>query len=174
MNLHYTARQTEITPEIKAYCEKRLGRMKSLARDVLDINILLAVEKNRNRAEIQVRAKGAGLVVEEETLDMMNSLKRAFDSLETKVKKEREKWREKKRRGGRERKAVAGPVEAPHPERRVVRSPYYSLKPMSLEEALLQLEAKDREVFLYRREGSEKWAAVFRRKEGSVGLVEPE
>jgi putative sigma-54 modulation protein len=174
MNLHYTARQTEVTPEIKAYCEKRLGRMKDLSRDVLDVNVILAVEKNRNRAEIQIRAKGAGLVVEEETLDMMKSLKRAFDGLEKKIKKEREKWREKKRRGGRDRKAVPGPGEAPEGEKRIVRSSHYSLKPMSFEEALMQLEAKDREVFLYRREGSEKWAAVFRRKDGHVGLVEPE
>ena len=175
MNLHYTARQTEITPEIKAYCEKRLGRMKGLSRDVLDINIILAVEKNRKKAEIQIKAKGAGLVVEEETLDMMNSLNRVFDSLEKKIKKEREKWRERKRRGGgRERKAAVAPAEPPGPEKRIVRSSNYSLKPMTLEEALLQLESKDREVFLYRREKSEKWAAVFRRKDGSVGLVEPE
>ena len=174
MNLHYTARQTEVTPEIRAYCEKRLGRMKGLSRDVLDINIILVVEKNRNKAEIQIKTKGAGLVVEEETLDMMNSLKRAFDSLEKKIKKEREKWREKKRRGGRDRKSAAEPAEIRTPRRRVVRSPHYSLKPMSFEEALLQLEAKDREVFLYRREGSEKWVAVFRRKDGNVGLVEPE
>ncbi len=174
MNLHYTARQTEITPEIQAYCEKRLGRMKGLSRDVLDINIILAVEKNRKRAEIQIKAKGAGLVVEEETLDMMNSLNRVFDSLEKKIKKEREKWRERKRRGGRERKVGIAPAEPPGPEKKIVRSSNYSLKPMALAEALLQLESKDREVFLYRREGSEKWAAVFRRKDGSVGLVEPE
>jgi len=174
MNIHYTARHTEVTPAIEAYCEKRLGRMKSLSRDVLDVNFILAVEKNRSKVEIQVKAKGAGLVVEEETLDMMTSLKRAFDSLDKKIKKDREKWREKKRRGGRERKAVSGPREASEPEKRIVRSAHYSLKPLSLEEAIIQLEAKGREIFLYRREGSQKWAAVFRRKDGNVGLVEPE
>ncbi len=174
MNIHYTSRQAEITPEIKSYCEKRLSRMKTMGRDVLEINIILAAEKNRNRAEIQVRAKGAGLIVEEETLDMMSSLKGAFDSLEKKIKKEREKWREKKRRGGRERKSASGPVEAPEPEKRIIRSQDYSLKPMSVEEAIIRLEVKSREVFVYRREGSEKWAVVFRRKDGNFGLVEPE
>jgi putative sigma-54 modulation protein len=174
MNVHYTARRAALTPEIRAYCEKRLGRLKDLADDVLDINIILAIEKGRSKAEIHVQAKGRGLVVVEETLDMMDSLNRAFDTLETRVRKERAKWREKKRRGGRERKILAPAVEPSEPEKRVVRANYFSLKPMSLEEALVQLDVKAKEVFLFRREGSREWAAVYRRKDGHYGLVEPE
>ena len=174
MNVHYTARQAALTPEIQAYCEKRLGRLKALVDDVLDVNIILIVQKNRSKAEINVRAKGGGLVVVEETLDMMNSLNRAFDTLEKRIRKERAKWRDRKRRGGRERKVLAPAVEAPEPEKRVVRSPHYSLKPMSIEEALVQLDIKNKEVFLFRREGSEDWAVVYRRKDGHYGLVEPE
>lgn len=174
MNVHYTARQATLTPEIRAYCEKRLSRLKDLADDVLDINVILTVQKGRSKAEIHVQAKGRGLVVVEETLDMMDSLNRAFDTLETRVRKERAKWREKKRRGGRERKVLAPAVEPSEPEKRVVRANYFSLKPMSLEEALVQLDVRAREVFLFRREGSREWAAVYRRKDGHYGLVEPE
>jgi len=174
MNVHYTARQAALTPEIQSYCEKRLGRLKALVDDVLDVNIILIVQKNRSKAEINVRAKGGGLVVVEETLDMMDSLNRAFDTLEKRIRKERAKWRDRKRRGGRERKVLAPAVEAPEPEKRVVRSPHYSLKPMSIEEALVQLDIKNKEVFLFRREGSEDWAVVYRRKDGHYGLVEPE
>jgi len=174
MNVHYSARQATLTPEIKAYCEKRLGRLKGLVGDVLDVNVILIVQKNRNKAEINVRAKGGGLVVVEETLDMMDSLNRAFDNLEKKVRKERVKGRDKKRRGGRERKILAPVLEAPGPERRVIRSHYFSLKPMSIEEALIQIDIKSKEVFLFRREGAEDWAVVYRRKDGHYGLVEPE
>jgi len=175
MNVHYTARQVPLTPEIQSYCEKRLGRLKALVDDVLDVNIILIVEKNRNKVEINVRAKGGGVEVREETLDMMDSLKGAFDTLEKRIRKERSKWREKKRRGGRERKALAPAVEAvPEPEKRVVRSPFYSLKPMSLDEAIVQLDIRNKEIFLFKREGSEAWAAVYRRKDGHYGLVEPE
>jgi ribosome hibernation promoting factor len=175
MNVHYTARQAALTPEIQAYCEKRLARLKALVDDVLDVNVILIVQKNRNKVEINVRAKGGGLVVAEETLDMTDSLNRAFDTLEKRIRKERAKWREKKRRGGRERKSLAPAVEAvPEPEKRVVRSPFYSLKPMSLEEAIVQLDIRAKEVFLFKREGSEDWAVVYRRKDGHYGLVEPE
>lgn len=174
MNIHYTARRATLTPEIKAYCEKRLGRLKGLVGDVIDVNVILNVQKNRNKAEINVRAKGGGLVVVEETMDMMDSLNRAFDNLETKVRKERVKGRDKRRRGGRERKVLVPVLEAPEPEKRVIRSQYFSLKPMSIEEALIQIDIKSKEVFLFRREGSEEWAVIYRRKDGHYGLVEPE
>lgn len=174
MNVHYTARKAALTPEIQAYCEKRLSRLRSLVDDVLDVNVILNVQKNRSKAEINVRARGGGLVVAEETLDMMDSLNRAFDNLETKVRKERAKWREKRRRGGRERKALTPVLEAPEPEKRVIRANHYSLKPMSLDEALIQIDIKNKEVFLFRHEGEQAWAVLYRRKDGHYGLVEPE
>jgi len=173
MNVHYTARKTALTPEIRAYCEKRLARLKDLIDDVLDVNVILNVQRTRNKAEIHVQAKGVGYVVIEEAQDMMDSLNRAFDTLETRIRKDRAKWREKKRRGGRERKALAPVVAVPEPENRVIRASFFSLKPMSLEEAIIQLDAKAKEVFLFRREGSQEWAAVYRRKDGQYGLIEP-
>jgi putative sigma-54 modulation protein len=173
MNVHYTARKTALTPEIQAYCEKRLARLKDLVDAVLDVNVILNIQRTRNKAEIHVRAKGVGYVVIEEAPDMMDSLNRAFDTLETRIRKDRAKWREKKRRGGRERKALAPAVAVPEPENRVIRASFFSLKPMSLEEAIIQLDAKAKEVFLFRREGSQEWAAVYRRKDGQYGLIEP-
>ena len=174
MNVHYTARKAALSPEIQAYCEKRLSRLRSLVNDILDVNVILNVQKNRSKAEINVRAKGGGLVVVEETLDMMDSLNRAFDNLETKVRKERAKWREKRRRGGRERKALAPVLEAPEPEKRIIRASHFSLKPMSLDEAMVQIDIKNKEVFLFRREDGQDWAVLYRRKDGHFGLVEPE
>ncbi len=173
MNVHYTARKTALTPEIRAYCEKRLARLKDLVDAVLDVNVILNIQRTRHKAEIHVRAKGVGYVVIEEAPDMMDSLNRAFDTLETRIRKDRAKWREKKRRGGRERKALAPAIVAPEPENRVIRASFFSLKPMSLEEAIIQLDAKAKEVFLFRREGSQEWAAVYRRKDGQYGLIEP-
>ncbi len=174
MNVHFTARQTDLTPQVRQYCEKRLKALEKLLGSVLEVDIILSVAKTRHRAELHIKDKGAGLVVVEETPDMMNSLNLAFDGLETKIRKEREKFRDRKRRKGRERKDLILPVEAEEPERRILRSPHFSLKPMSVEEAALQLDMKNREVFVFRKEGSEKWAVLFRRKDGHVGLVEPE
>lgn len=174
MNLHFTARKTDLTPDVRQYCEKRLRALEKLLGSELDVDIILSVAKFRNRAEIHVTAKGTSLVVEEETPEMLNSLNQAFASLEKKIKKEREKFREGKRRKGRERKELVLLAEAEEPERRLVRSSNYSMKPMSVEEAVLQLDVKNKEVFVFRNELSEKWAVLFRRKDGNIGLVEPE
>jgi putative sigma-54 modulation protein len=170
MNVRYTTRQADLTPEIKAYCEKRLARLKNLLDGTLDLNFILSVQKGRSKAEIHVQAKGRGFVVVEETLDMIESLNLAFDTLETRIRKDRDKVRERKRRGGRKGAPVA---VAPEPENRVIRANFFSPTPMTLEEAIVQLDAKDKEVFLFRREGSKSWSAVYRRKDGKYGLVEP-
>jgi putative sigma-54 modulation protein len=174
MIVHFTARQMDLAPEVKAYCEKRLKALEKLMGSVIEVDLILSAEKNRHKAEIHVKAKGAGLVVVEETHDLMNSLNVAFENLEKKVKKEREKWREKKRRKGRERKQLAFPPEREVETPRVVRSSDYSLKPMLLEEALAQFDMEKRDVFLFRKSGSENWAVIFRRKDGHYGLVDPD
>lgn len=174
MNVRYTTRQADLTPEIQAYCEKRLARLRTLLDGTLDVNFILSVQKGRSRAEIHVQSRGRGFVVAEETLDMIESLNKAFDTLETRIRKDRTKFREKKRRSGRERKGLAPAVPPPaEPENRIIRANYYSTTPMSVEEAVVQLDAKDKEVFLFRRDGSKNWAAVYRRKDGQYGLVEP-
>ncbi|MGB7294347.1 MAG: ribosome-associated translation inhibitor RaiA [Candidatus Aminicenantales bacterium] len=174
MIVHLTARKMEITPEVRTYCEKKLKALERLMGAVIEVDLILSAQKFRQRVEIHVKAKGAGLVVVEETHDLMNSLNLAFENLEKKVKKEREKWREKKRRKGRERKQLGYVQEKEEEPRRVVRSDDYSLKPMTLEEALLQFELERRAVFLFRKSGSENWAVIFRRKDGHCGLIDPD
>lgn len=174
MIVHLTARQMEITPEVRAYCEKRLKALEKLMGSVIEVDLILSVQKYRYQVEIHLQAKGAGLVVTEETHDLMNSLNMAFENLEKKVKKERAKWRERKRRKGRERKQRDYLQEREEEPRRVVRSDDYSAKPMSLEEALLQFELEKKTVFLFRKSGSDNWAVVFRRKDGHTGLIDPD
>ena len=174
MIVHFTARQTNLTPEIKAYCENRLKSLERLLGSVIEVDLIISVEKYRHKVEIHVKAKGGGLVVVEETHDLLNSLNLAFENLEKKVKKERAKWREKKRRKGRERKQFPAAPEMETETKRIVRSKDYSLKPMAVEDALLQFDLEKRDVFLFRKSGSENWAVIYRRKDGHYGLIEPE
>jgi putative sigma-54 modulation protein len=174
MIVHFTARQTELAPETRAYCEKRLQSLEKLMGSVIEVDVILSSEKYRHKTEILVKAKGASLKVAKETNDLMNSLNLAFENLEKKVKKEREKWRDKKRRKGRGRKQFPAAAEMEAETKRIIRSEDYSLKPMAVEEALLQFDLEKRDVFLFRKSGSEKWAVVYRRKDGHYGLIEPE
>jgi putative sigma-54 modulation protein len=140
---------------------------------VLQIDIILSEQRSRKKVDLQVKRRGEDFVISEETTDVFNSLNQAFDSLEKKIVKERRKTIQKRRRAGSRELPLPG-MEGLEPAPRLLRLPYFSDKPISIQEALLQLEEGKKEVFLFRKEGSENWAAVFRRKDGRVALVDPE
>jgi len=174
MSVNFTARNTQITPGIEEYCEKRVQSLERVLGQKISVDLILSVEKYRHKVEINVKIKRALLNAVEETNEMMSSLGLAFDNIEKRIKKGREKLRERKRRKIREKEVLSPPIEAEESQRRIIRSRDYSLKPMSVEEAFLQFDLENKEVFLFRKLGSEKWAAIYRRKDGNYGLVEPE
>jgi putative sigma-54 modulation protein len=173
MAITYTARQAELTPEIEKYCERRIASLEKLLGYTLETHLIFSVEKYRNKVEINVKTKGATLNSVSETQDMSSSLGDAFDNIERRAKKEKEKLRERKRRKTKESAPPDIPDEAPEPERRVIRSRKYSMKPMSVEEALILFESSRDEVFVFRKFDTESWAVLFRRKDGHFGLIEP-
>jgi len=173
MKINYTARHTKVTTEMKKFCEKKVQSLEKLLGPPIEADILLSVEKYRQKVEINLKTKMASLNTVEETHDMSSSLVGAFDHLEKRVKKEREKLRERKRRRIREVKTFSPPVEKGDKPKRVIHSQNFTMKPMSLNEALAQLETSKEEVFLFRTAETENWAVLYRRKDGNYGLIEP-
>ena len=173
MKINYTARQTRVTEEMKKYCERRVQSLEKLLGHPIDADVLLSVEKYRQKVEINLKTKMATLNAVEETHDMSSSLVGAFDRLEKRVKKEREKLRERKRRRVREVETYPSLMDEGERPKRVIRSQSYTMKPMSTEEAIVQLETSKEEVFLFRKVKTEDWAVLYRRRDGHYGLVEP-
>jgi putative sigma-54 modulation protein len=175
MKISYTARHANITPDIKKYCERRVKNLERLLDNPVEADITLSVEKFRKKVEINVKSKRVTLNVDEETHDMLSSLGVAFDHIERRIKKEREKLKKRKRRKSREREIFPPAMETAEERKRVIRSEDYTLKPLSIEEALLQFDLDEKkEIFVFRKMGSGKWAVLYRRKDGHYGLIEPE
>lgn len=174
MNIHFTGRHTNITPEISRYCERRVRSLEKALGQKIVADIILSVEKYRHKAEIKLKADKKNLNAVEETHDTFASLGLAFDSIEKRAKKEREKLRERKRRINRRKGVFSLPSEREERRGRVIRSQDFSPKPLTLEEALFQFDLENRDVFVFQKPGSEKWSVLYRRKDGNYGLVEPE
>jgi putative sigma-54 modulation protein len=174
MSINFTARHTSVTPEIRQFCEKRIKSLEKFLGKKFDVDLILSVEKYRHKVDINIRARKSALNTVEETQDMLNSLNLAFDNIEKRVKKENEKLRERKRRKNKEREAFPLPAEVEEQPRRIIQSKDYSLKPMSLEDAIIQFDLKKKEVFAFRALDSEKWAIIHRRKDGNYGYIELE
>ena len=173
MTIKFTARRAVVTPDVKKYCEKRLLSLEKILGSPLDANLILTVEKYRNKIEIIIRTKGTTLNAVSETQDLFNSLGIAFDHIERRIKKEKTKSREKKRRRSVEIPLPAA-FEQEEPRKKIIKSRSYTLKPMSVNEAASLLESRKDEVFVFPRVDSGQWAVLFRRKDGHFGLVEPE
>ena len=142
MSINFTARHTSITPEIRQFCEKRIKSLEKFLGKKIDVDLILSVEKYRHKVDINVRARKSALNTVEETQDMLSSLSLAFYNIEKRVKEEKEKLRERKRRKNKEREAFPLPTEAEEQPRRIIQSQNYSLKPMSLEDAIIQFDLK--------------------------------
>jgi putative sigma-54 modulation protein len=174
MNINFTARHTEITPDVKKYCERRIQSIEKLLGFPVDADMILSVEKYRHKVEINVKAKGTTFNTVEETQDTLSSLNIAFDNIDKRIKKEKEKYRERKRRKSKDREVFSIPEEPGEQRPRIILYKDYSLKPMSLDEALMMFETGKNEIFVFRKFDSEKWSVLYRRKDGNIGLVELE
>jgi putative sigma-54 modulation protein len=177
MKINYTARNTNLTPQIKKLCERQVASIEKLLDPPVETDIILSVEKYRHIAEVNIRAKGINLNTEEETQDMYSSLGLAFDNIERRAKKEKEKIRgrrRKKKNNNLYPKPSAEEEDEEISKPRVMRSKNYSLKPMSIEEAIVMFESMRDDAFGFRVFGSEKRAVLFRRKDGHIGLMELE
>jgi len=184
MNVDITGRQVEVTPALRKYAEEKLRKLERLLGGPLEAHLVLAIEKHRHLAEIQVKSRTALFTGMEETGDLYASINEVIDKLERQAQKRKDKVTSRKKRDGRKAAAV---VEEPLPataaprirvrsagKPRLVRSARYRLKPLSAEDAALELEGNGDEVLVYRDDRTYRVNVVFRRKDGRIGLVDPE
>ena len=177
MRLEITGRQVEVTPSLRQLIDRRLARLDRVLNDsVVSAQVILSKEKYRHRAEIVLHARGdhrmRGLG---EGNAWPISLRQAGEKLEQQAKKLKSKWHERKRRANSGARVVQTPTEeTPTNTRRVVRASRYAVKPMSVEDAALRVEGGTETFVVFRNADTEAVSILYRRKDGSLGLIEPD
>lgn len=185
MHIDITGRHVEITPALRKYAEARLKKLERLLDGPIEAHVVLAVEKHRHLAEVQIKCRTALLSGAKETEDLYASLNEVAERLERQALRHKEKLKERKKRD--RRKAASGAEEAPAPRGkrakqrsdddgapRIVPSARYRLKPLSPEDAALELDASKDDLLVYRDATTYRVNVVFRRKDGRFGLIDPE
>ena len=167
-------RGVEVSDAIRSYAEKRLGRLERQLPDP-EIELQLSEEQNpsirdSHVAEATVWTKGPVLRAKESSQDMRSSIDQLVDKLERQITRYREK-RGRRRRPARQALDEGIPMNE---EPQIVRSKQFAVKPMSAEEAVLQLELVGHDFFVFRHADAEEVAIVYRRREGGYGLIEPQ
>jgi len=180
MRLQVKGRNVEVSDSIRRYAEDKLGKLERQLADPTQVELELRVETNpsiadSHVAEATIWTKGPTLRARESSIAFEASIDKLVDKLERQVKRYREK--RSRREAGRRANGNA-PLEpqfsADQLERMVVKSKHFELRPMSAEEAALQLELVGHDFFVFENEDTGATNVVYRRRDGGYGHIEPQ
>ena len=175
MRVDITGRHIDVTPGLRQLIDKSLARVERLLNDnAISATVVLTKEKYRHKTEIVVHAKGDHIlsgIGEGNTWPL--SVRKAAAKIEHQAQKLKSRWTEGKRQRKNNR-AVTVPAPEPTPARRVVRATRYAVKPMSIDDAVLRLEAVPETFVVFRHADTDAISVLFRRKDGNLGLIEPD
>ena len=178
MRLQVKGKNVEVSEAIRTYAEEKLGRLERQLADPTRVELELAVEKNpsiadNHVAEATIWTKGPVLRAKEASTDMRASIDLLADKLERQVTRYRQKRRRRNRGSGQVPEPSVPVALDEEFEPLIVKTKQFSLKPMSPEEAVLQLELVGHDFFVFRHDQSFEINVVYRRQDGGYGLIEP-
>jgi putative sigma-54 modulation protein len=197
MQVNVTFRHVEATDALHDYADAKVQRLaEKYFHRPIDAHVILSVAKRRHSAEIVLNADRHTLSAKEETGDLYSAIDLAVDKLEQQARKLAGKLKSKSKHGGespRKRAApapepAAGPEGTPGLRVDVIRAETFSrrngpeiikssrlpVKPMSVEEAVMQMDLMSNEFFVFRNAATASLCVVYRRKDGNYGLIAPD
>ncbi len=175
MQVTVTFRHIEPTEPLRQYAADKLQRLSKYLRRPMDAHVILSAFKKNHRAEINLSANGTSLFSEEETNDLYSAIDLALDKMERQVKK-----LNAKRKNHQAEHTLPGlRLQVLSPDRvdergvpEIIRTRRIPAKPMSIEEAVMQIDLTNNEFFVFRNAQSESLSVIYRRRDGNYGLIE--
>ncbi|MEO8432760.1 MAG: ribosome-associated translation inhibitor RaiA [Acidobacteriota bacterium] len=185
MSVECTGRNVEVTAPLRGLAEERAARLERHVGEPADVRVILSREKRRYVAEVIAAHRNQHWTAKEENANLRGALTGAFEKIDAQALKSSERRRDRKHRGagGSISPRVTG-ANGGEPARRRSSSPESprvirvgrrgATKPMTVEEAVMRIEASPENVFVFRDSGSEKISVLYKRRDGDFGLIVPE
>ncbi len=173
MKFTFIEKKLQVDDAVKAYAEKKVGKIDRLFRRESEAFITFGYERGRYMAEVTLNNNGMFFRVSEVTSDIYASIDSAVASIERQIRKHKTRLSKKLR----EDNIEWSPVPEPEPEEdesefKIVRTKRFSLKPMTPEEAILQMNLLEHEFFVFKNQDDDSFSVVYRRRGGGYGLIE--
>jgi len=178
MKVMVTFRHVRSTAALRSYAEEKIARLDRYLHRPMEAHVILEVVKKSHRAEINLIANGTALFGAEETSDLYSAIDLALDKVERQLKKLAS--RKKVHKAGRAASSgvrlhvLAAESTDADGGRAVIRSRRVPAKPLSVDEAVLQMDRSRDEFFVFRDAATESLCVLYRRRDGNYGLIEPE
>ena len=178
MKFVFTDKKVNLPNKVHAYAEKKVGKLDRYFKADAEAAIVFSVEKDRNQVEVTVRSGGTVYRVSESTSDMFASIDAAVSSIERQIRKNKARLEKRLRENAFERtvdEQSSFVPDEPEEEFKVVRTKKFPIRPMSVEEAILQMKLVDHTFFAFRDADADgAFAVVYRRNDGGYGLIADE
>jgi len=171
MKIKIAGRHTDASPALRDYIIDRTEALERFFDRIVSVDVVLSAEKERQIADFHAHLTNRKQInAREESTDMYASIDKAIDRLKRQLVKFKDQLQDVKIRPTTE---GADESDVAMDAKRIVRSEAYFQKPMTAEEASLQLEAIEREFLVFVDVETDQIAIIYRRKDGNFGLIEP-
>jgi putative sigma-54 modulation protein len=175
MTFEYTGRHIEVTPAIRNHVEEQFKKLNNIFNGTEPrVHVILEVEKNRQIGEILVHWREHTLTATDTNADMYMALSRAVGKIEKQALKIKKKIIARKHSSPKTSSAAPAPdVQAAPLPIKIINARRYSVKPMTAEEAALDLSAKPDSFIVFRDADTSRVGVLYKRQDGNFGLIEP-
>jgi len=179
MQITTTFRHMESSDALKSYAAEKLDRVQKYIDEPIVAQVFLTVEKIRHIAEVTITARGITIKASEETNDMYAALDAVIDKIERQLRRYKERIKDHKPAAeSEERKVKKTILTAESIEQQqepvIIKSKTFSIKPMSVEEAVMQMDLLHKDFLVFTDASTEDINVIYRRKDGNYGLIEPQ
>lgn len=177
MKFTFTEKKLRLPEGAQAYAEKKIGKIDRLFRHESEAYVTFSAERGRYLAEVTLKNNGMFYRVSELTSDLYASIDSAVAAIERQIRKNKTRLERRLREGVLEKEeALPDESEAEADEGEedfsVIRTKRFSIKPMTTQEAILQMNLLEHEFFVFKnQDDGEAFSVVYRRKHGGYGLI---
>lgn len=172
MKVTINARQISIDEDLRNHIEKKLSKFNKFFSDDAETCVTLSRIKSIERVEVMISSKGTLVRAEEENSTFKNALDKCIEKIDGQIRRNKTRLSKKVREG------LVFPEDEVYDEGEidtaVIRTKSFRLKPMDVEEAILQMELLNHSFFVFYDIETDETCVVYKRHGGSYGLIRPE
>ncbi len=172
MNIIVTGRHLDVTPALKKYAEEKIKKFNRYLSNISEAIVTLSIEKYRHKVEVLLKVNGVLIQAEGITGEIYSSIDEVVEKLERQVKRYKEKLVSHRKGEG---KAFSAQLKSSLAEEtgKIIKNKKFELKPMSPDEAAMQMELLDKTFFVFTNGSSGNINVIYKRRDGNFGLIEP-
>lgn len=174
MRVTVIGKNIEVTPALNEMIEKKISKLDRYFNSDVEARATLSVQKNRQIFEVVIPFNGVILRCEEATDDMYKSIDLVENKLERQIRKQRTKLSRRNNSSLKFANIEEVAIEDEEKVGKIVKTKKFNIKPMTIEEATLQMELIAHDFFVFKDADTNNVNVIYKRKDGNYGILEPD